>query len=520
MYRTSPHHRGGALSKPARVIAMLAGVCLVLGGCGLGGSDSTGGSDPAASTLRIGMASEAQNLDPPNFLLAGDLTRMDHLYEGLVSLNDDGSIAPALATSWEQLSDLEWEFVLRDGVVFHDGTEFDAASVEVSLERARTQSQGQGFLAVIEDVEVVNDLTVKLILERPFASILNNLTVPAAAIISPAAIETNEEELSQNPVGTGPYQFASWTPDTSMVFERFDDYWGEPAALAEVEFLPIPEASTRLSALQAGDVDVIENPPPNELSTIEESDGIYAIIEPRARPIFLGFNLETVPNVDLRRAVAYAIDQEAIVDSVLEGVGRAATTSLITPEFIEGFDPVGYEFDPEQARALVENLEPAELEIALTVPTERYLRDTQIAEVIVSQLADVGITASTTVQEPGIWYQSLLDHETEMYWLGWGLSTGDAADIFERVFRSGVVNNMSQFSDVRSDQLIDELASIPVGSSERDEVLEELQRIVVEEEILVVPIYHSANFYAARDGVQGFATTIAEMIDLSDVVVD
>lgn len=500
-------------------IAAIAALAVVAG-CGLGGSDTDGSGGDDDATLRIGMASEAQSLDPPNFLLAGDLTRMDHLYEGLVSLNADGSISPSLATDWEQLSDTEWEFTLREGVTFHDGEVFDAAAVETSLERARTQSQGQGFLAVIEDVEVIDDSTVVLVLERPFSSILNNLTIPAAAIISPLALEESGDDIATAPVGTGPYQFVSWTPDTSMVFERFDEYWGEPAALAEVEFLPIPEASTRFAALQAGDVDVIENPPPTEVATLEASEDLYAIIEPRGRPIFLGFNLETVPNVNVRRAVAYAIDQEAIVESVLEGVGRPATEGLIPPEFIEGAEPVGYPYDPEAARAELEGVDPAELEIEFAVPTERYLRDQEIAEVIVDQLSEVGITVSLNAQEPGTWYQSLLDRETEMYWLGWGLTTGDPADVFERVFRTDAVNNMSQFSDPASDALIEELATTPVGTPERLQILEDLQRTVVEDEVAVVPIYQSSNFYAARVGVQGFGTTITEMIDLSEVTVD
>lgn len=443
---------------------------------------------------------------------------MDHLYEGLVALNDDGTIAPALATEWEQLSDTSWQFTLREGVAFHDGDLLDAAAVEASLERASTGSQGQGFLGAVSDVVVVDDHTVTIELQRPFASLLHNLTVPAASIIAPDALTETGGDIASSPVGTGPYRFVSWNPDTSMLFERFDDYWGEPATLAEVEFIPIPEASTRYAALQAGDVDVIENPPPSELAGIEASDQMEAVIEPRARPIFLGFNLQTVPDVDVRRAIAAAIDKEAIVDGVLEGVGRPATEGLITPELVAGADSVGIEYDPDAARALLIGKDPEDLEISLTLPTERYLRDAQIAEVIASQLSEVGITVSLEVLEPGTWYQTLLDHETEMYWLGWGLATGDPADVFERVFRSGTVNNMSQLADAEVDALVDSLSVTP-DAEERQATFAELQQILLEDQVVVVPVYHSSNFYAVSSSVHGFATTLTEMIDLSAVTV-
>ncbi len=502
------------------VLALLAVAAMVLSACGgLSGDDDS--SDSGSKSLRIGMASDAQSLDPPNFVLAGDFTRDALAYETLVNLTNSGEFEPGLATSWKQLSPTEWEFTLREDVKFHDGTDFDSAAVKASLERAATQSQGKGFLGVIKEVQTPDPTTAVIVLSKPFSSILNNLTVMVAAIISPQALEEKDDkQLAKEPVGTGPYKFVSWTPDTSMVFEANPDYWGEKPTLEKVDFIPIPEASTRFSALQANDVDVIENPPPDQLGAIKSSDDLYEIIEPKARPIFLGFNLETVQNLKLRQAVAHAIDRNAIVDNVLEGVGTPANEGLVSPEFLTNDPPISLDYSPEEAKKLVAESGVKNPELSLTLPTARYLKDKEIGEVVQQQLAAVGIKLKLDVQEAGSWYQSLLDHKTEMYYLGWGMSSGDPADMLLRVFRSDSVNNMSQLNSPEIDKQIDSLATLEVGSAERSQVMQDIQREVVEDQAVVIPIYHMANFFAARKSVQGFHTTTSELIDLSQVTIE
>lgn len=500
-------------------LALALASSLALTGCGLSAAGSPSDGAAAPAVLTIGMSSDAESLDPPNFVLGGDFARTTLVYEGLVKLTNDGKFLPALATTWKQVSDTVWEFQLREGVTFHDGTAFDSTAVKVSLERAAKQKQGSGFLNMIESVEAPDPYTARLILTHPFSSILNNLTVPVASIISPAALAAKGDKISAEPVGTGPYQFSEWVPDTSMTFTRYDGYWGQQAALDTVTFVPIPEASTRYSALQSGDVDVIENPPPSELAAIKASKNMYPIIESKARPIFLGFNLKEVSDVRIRKAIAHAIDKEAMVKNVLEGVGRPAVEGLIPPEFIDNDPPIGLAYDPEESRRLLATAGARNLTIDLVLPTERYLKDKEMGEVLQQQLAEIGIKVNLKVQEPGTWYQSLLDHDTQMYWLGWGMSSGDPADMLLRVFQSKAVNNMSQYAQKDIDDAIASLSTIEVGSTERSQAMQDIQRRIVEEDVVVVPIYHMSNFYAARSGIQGFHTTTSELLDLSAVKV-
>jgi peptide/nickel transport system substrate-binding protein len=500
----------------ALVFLSIAG--LVLSACG--GLSGESGSSGHSTTLKIGMASDAQSLDPPNFVLAGDFTRDNLVYEGLVKLTNDGQFEPSLATSWKQVSDTEWDFKLRESVKFHDGTPFDAAAVKKSLERASTQAQGKGFLGMIKEVQTPDPMTARLVLTHPFSSILNNLTVPVAAIISPKALDEKGDKIAKEPVGTGPYEFVDWIPDTSMTFKANPNYWGKKAAVDKVSFIPIPEASTRFSALQAGDIDVIENPPPDQAASLKSSSDFYVITEPKARPIFLGFNLNTVPNPVIRKAVAHAIDRDAIVSDVLERIGNPADQGLVSPEFLKNDPPIKLDYDPAESIRLLKDAGLTNVKLTLTLPAARYLKDKDIGEVVQQQLAKVGITLKLDVQEAGSWYQSLLDHKTEMYYLGWGMSSGDPGDMLLRVFRSDSVNNMSQFKDPAIDAQIDSLATLKVGSVERNQVMQDVQRTLVEDDAVVVPLYHMVNFFAARKGVKNFHTTTSELIDLSDVTVD
>lgn len=498
--------------------ALAATLGLVLASCGLSSGDSSTTSD---TDLSITMATsvDAGTLDPPNFSATTDTARMDLIYERLTLLEEDGTISPWLATSWEQTDDTTWVFELREGVEFTDGTAFDGEAVKTSLERAAEAPQGSGLLGVIESVDVLGDHEVQLNLSAPFSGILHNLSVAAAGIISPTAIAENEDGLAQEPVGTGAFMLDSWNIDESMTLVRNEDYWGETGNVQTLEIVVIPEASTRLSALQAGDVDIIENPPTSERETIEASDSMNILLAQKAQPVFLGFELENVPDLELRRAIAMAIDTDAIVNDVIEGIGEPADNGFLPPHLLTPpeDDPIAIEFDPEGARAIVESEGLEGTEISLTLPQEYYLRDAEIGEVIQSQLADVGITLNLVIQDGGTWYSTLLEHDTEMFYLGWGITAGDPADTLTRLFRSDAVNNHWGFSGL--DEEIDQLASLEVQTDERNDLMNDIQRVLIEDQVAVIPLYQSVNYYATDASVDGFRTVRSVQWDFSDVTI-
>ncbi len=503
-----------------RSLAAALLVPLALAGCGLGGGESDGakGTADKDATLRIAMSADAQSLDPPNFSLNGDFARLDLIYDSLIRIGDGNKLEPGLATSWKQDSDTEWTFELRKGVKFSDGTELDASVVKTSLERASKASQGKGYLGVLKEVEAVDADTVKLHLTKPFSGLLNNLSLPVSAIVSAQAIKDKGDKLATEPVGSGAFTLKSWNPDEKMVLERNDAYWGPKPPVKTVEISTIPEASTRFAALQSGEVDVIENPPPSELQVIRDSGTMHELIESRNQPVFLGFELKQVPDVRVRRAIAMAIDKKAIVGDVLEGLPAVADKGLIPPALIEpAADPVNVDHDLEGAKKLMSEAGASNVTLDLVMPGNSYLKDKEVGEVIKEQLKQIGVTAELKVQESGTWFTSLLEHKTQMYWLGWSISAGDPADTLTRVFRSGAVNNMSGYSG--SDKEIDKLMLLPVKSAEREQLMNDIQRKLVEEEVVVVPIYYGSNFYATGANVSGFHTYRSTLWNLSEVAV-
>ena len=371
---------------------------------------------------------------------------------------------------------------------------------------------------MIEKVEVVNPAKVELHLSEPFSSLLNNLSVPVAGIISAKAIADAPKKLANTPAGSGPFVLKSWNPDERMVLERNEDYWGDKPGIKTLEILPIPEASTRFAAVQSGEVDIIENPPPSELEAIRGSNEIKEILEPKAQPVFLGFELKEVPDVKVRKAIAMAIDKKAIVDDVLEGIGEPADKGLLPPELITPADqPVNIPHDLAGAKKLMSEAGVGDVKLKLVSPAARYLKDNDVAAVIKAQLAKIGVTADLQIQESGTWFTSLLEHRTQMYVLGWGVTAGDPADLLTRVFTSGAVNNMAGYSG--ADKQIKQLATMQVKSEEREDLMNEIQRKIVMEDVVVVPIYHSKNFHAARSTVEGFGTTTANIWKLAQVSV-
>jgi peptide/nickel transport system substrate-binding protein len=495
---------------------------LALAGCGLssGGSGSGGGSGAAATkdaTLRIGTSADAQSLDPPNFSLNADFARLDLVYDSLIKIGDNNSLKPGLATSWKQDSGTEWTFEIRQGVKFSDGTALDAQAVKTSLERASKATQGKGYLGVITSVEVTGPSEVKIHLSKPFSGLLNNLTLPVSGIVSPTAIK-NGTKLATHPVGTGPYVLKSWNPDHLMVLTRNDQYWGAKGAVKSIEIYPIPEASTRFAALQSSQVDVIDNPPPSQLSAIKGSSQLRAVIEPKNQPIFLGFELKQVPDVRVRKAIAMAIDKDAIVKSVLNGIGEPADKGLIPPQLITpASTPINIPHNVAGAKQLIAQSGVKKLTLDLVLPSDYYLLDKDVNSVIKAQLAQIGVTANLKVQESGTWFTSLLGHKDQLYWLGWSMTAGDPADMLTRVFRSGMVNNMSGYSG--ADKEIDKIMLLPVKSAKREALMNDIQRKLVEQDAVVVPIYYSSNFYATSAKVTGFHTYRSTLWDLSKLAI-
>lgn len=306
--------------------------------------------------LIIAIGAEAENLDPITMMSSPAATISEHMAETLIYLDVDGTLQPQLATSWEPSEDdMYWDLTLREGVEFHDGTPFNAEAVKVNLDRFMADAPFAFLLGEVSEVEVVEEYLVRIHLERPFAPIASHLSHSFIAMHSPASLEALDEgEFVEGPVGTGPFVFDGWDRGQQIKMVRNDNYWGDAPQLDTVTFRFIPDEGSRVVALETGEVHAIMAVPPSEIARLQDVDGVDIVEETSVRVIYLGFNqdLELFQDVRVRQALNYAVDKEAIVNTIFEGVGSPSTAPIVPAIF--GYNEVGpYEYNPERARELL-----------------------------------------------------------------------------------------------------------------------------------------------------------------------
>jgi len=385
--------------------------------------------------LILAMGADPESLDPIDVSSSPAAMVMRHSLQALFDMTPGGDIVPLLAEDYEVSEDgLEYDIELREGIEFHDGTYFDAEAAKFNLERFLDEEAPFSFLIdEVEEIEIVDDYNLRLILDEPFAPLLANLSHDFVAMVSPEAVEEYGEDIGTNPVGTGPFEFVEWTRGEEVIMERFDDYWGENARVDRVTFSIVPEDSTRVVQVETGEAHAGMFIPPREMQRIEEDvDDVNVVEETSLRTIYIGFNHTKEPLDDekVRRALNYAVDNQAIVEQIMDGAGRPSDAP-ISPDVFGHAAQEPYEYDPERAEELLAEAGYEDgFEVTFHHPEGRYMMDNTIAEAVGSQLADVGVDVDLQTMEWATYldYMEVYPEESEheLFMLGWGAVTGDA----------------------------------------------------------------------------------------------
>jgi peptide/nickel transport system substrate-binding protein len=380
-------------------LALAAGLVLV-----------SGAAFAQRTDIVVGMQLEPPILDPT----AGAAAAIDevvyaNVFEGLTRFAPDGSVLPALAESWLVAPDgLSWEFTLREGVTFHDGTAFTAEDVVFSFDRAMAEgslnAQKQLF-AGINEVTAIDDVTVEIGLDAPKGSLLDNLAWGDAVIVSPATADGN----ATKPVGTGPFQFSEWVQGDRVTLTAYDGYWGEKPALERVTFKFISDPTAAFAAMMAGDIDAFPTyPAPENLAQFEADPRLQVIVGSTEGETILAMNNARAPfdDIRVREAVAHAIDRQAIIDGAMFGYGTPIG-SHFAPHNPAYEDLTGFvAYDPEKAKALLAEAGHADgFATTLTLPPPAYAR--RGGEIIASQLRAVGIEAEIVTVEWAQWLEQV-----------------------------------------------------------------------------------------------------------------
>ena len=375
-----------------------------------------------AQRLIIGMQLEPPVLDPTaNPAAAISEVLYGNVYEGLVQFAADGSALPRLALSWEISSDgLTYVFHLKSGVRFHDGSEFDAAAAKYSLERILAPGSAnpqRARLRAIRAVEVVDPLTLRVLLSRRSGGLLQSLAFGSAVMVSRASAMNNAVQ----PIGTGPFRFLRWRRGDSITLERNPDYQGPPALLRQVTFKFITDPSAAFAALMAGDVDAFSNyPAPESFSQFAVDRRFKVFTGTTEMETVLGLNERVTPlhNLLVRRAISYGLDRRAIIDGAMFGYGTPIGSHFPpgNPAYV---DLTGvYPHDTRKAKELLAQAGyPHGFSATLKLPPPSYAR--RSGEIVAAQLAQIGIRVKIENLEWAQWLDQVYTrHDFDMSIVG------------------------------------------------------------------------------------------------------
>ncbi|MCC7161974.1 MAG: hypothetical protein IT331_05750 [Anaerolineae bacterium] len=473
------------------------------------------------SRITFGAGGEPTTLDPHIQLTGVDEALLKTVYDGLIDwTGKPGEYVPALATEWSVSPDgLKWTFKLREGVKFSDGTDFDAEAVKFNVDRALA-SEGAAWRwePFVKSVRVVDKYTVEFTSPKPHAGFLDHISWGSTVFHSPAALEKYGDDLKRNPVGTGPFTLEEWKPGEFLRFKRNPNYWREGPNIDELIVRPIPDYSARVLALESGDVDVIQGVGVVDVERLKNTDGLKVEVFPSVRNMYLIPNMskELMAKKEVRQALNYAVDREAIVKNIMAGVTRPSNNYFSSNNF--GFiNPTpSYTYDPEKAKELLQQAGVAPgTKLTIMSTDGRYYGDRIVAEALQGMFNAVGFDTE-------IWQ---LEWPTYAQYM-WGVGSDDpnvqrrdmaltdygAQDpvfaTFAELFSDGGKNwppkggNATYNDTPELDKLIDE-AWATLDPEERKKPLADMQNLMAEEALRIF-IMEQSQVYGSKDGVTGF----------------
>ncbi len=410
-----------------------------------------------------------QTLDPAQAQDYASLKVIANIYEGLVKFKPGTfEVEPCLATSWETSKDgLRWTFKLRPGVVFHDGTPFNADAVKASFDRQSRQKEAPGNFSLVygmvDSVQVIDPLTVCFHLKFPYAPFLNNLALPfAAPVVSPAGPEKPGSGPARPPAGTGPFMPARWTPGKEIILKANPHYWGKKPALKQIIFRPEPDAGKRSRLIAGGKADVIDAAQ-EEIPYLAKK-GLQILRTPGADVSYLGFyaNKKPFQNPLVRQAACQAINQPQLVKDLFGDNAIAANGPLPPGILGHAAELRQPPFNPQQSRQLLAAAGyPDGLPITIiTYAGERPYNPAggeKLAQALARQLAGGGFQAAVRAYPWEKFKQALLQQEGDAFLYGWISDNGDPDNFLYTLFSSAQIAtglNATRYHNQRVDTLL------------------------------------------------------------------
>jgi len=489
------------------------------------GATAFGAAPAFAKDLRIALQSDADVLDPDQSRTFVGRIVYASLCDKLVDITPDLEIIPQLATGWTTSEDgTQITMTLREGVVFHDGTPFNAEAVAANIERSQTldESRRKSELKSIVGTEVTGEYEIVLTLAGPDATLLAQLADRAGMMVSPTAAAAAGADFGLNPVCSGPFSFTERVAQDRIVLSKFDDYWNADAInFDSVTFLPIPDTTVRLANLQSGDIDMLERLAATDLAQAEADSNI--IVDSAVSLGYQGitFNINNGERGDnpwgndkrLRQALSYAIDRNALNQVVFEGAFAPGNQAFPpTSPWYNSSLPVEAR-DIEKAKALLAEAGYADgLELDVQVPNTTV--PLQVMQVVQAMAAEAGIKINLTSKEFATLLadQSAGDYTASQ--IGWSGRVDPDGNNHQFVTTDGGIND-SKFSDPKMDELMNAARVAPTTDA-RKALYDEAKAIMLDE-LPRLFLYHQTWIWAYNDSLKGFTAYPDGMIRLENV---
>jgi peptide/nickel transport system substrate-binding protein len=407
------------------------------------------------------------------------------MFDVLVTADRNGQPVPELATEWNRIDALTWEFKLAENATFHNGEPFNAEAVQLSFERMQMEElapYNQIFRRTsLKEIVVLDDYTIQMITENPAPEFLYWLS--ESFIVPPQYYSENDLQfLAENPVGSGPYKLVEWVKDDHITFVANEDYFQGPPPIKDIVFRVIPEASSRMNELITGNVDLVTGLNPDQASRAN-SDVSRMISAQSWRKMHIGMaweGAEELKDVKVRQALNYAVDKQAIIDSVLLGASAPLQSVVNPPLNNPALEP--YPYDPEKAKAmLAEAGYPDGFTIKFQTPIERYGLDKDISQVVAQYLSDVGVMSELEVIEWGT-YVDMLDAKSfaqeGLYFMGYSTYIVPGPQL--GTLTCGALDNPAKYCNAEYDAMFEEFNTTDDDAARQD-ISNEMQALIWED---------------------------------------
>lgn len=457
-----------------KILVVLASMILLFTGCG-----EKNGAKKVKEELIIAQDGESKSLDIHQGNDGFSLRANRLIYSRLVEADENMQIHPGLAESWKQLDDKTMQFNLRKGIKFHNGDDFTAEDVKFSFERMMNSPRIAFVLPPIERIDIVDDYTVNIVTKTPFGPLLAHLSHPALGMVSKKLLTENPEALKEKPIGTGSYKFKEWIYGDKLVLEKNEDFYDKnERRLKYIIFKNVVEASNRAIGLETGEIDIATPISSVDEENIKNNPKLQLLTKPSISYTYIGMNMTKVPlnDIRVRKAINYAIDKQAIIDVILNGNGKIATSPIAPGVFGFTDKTKNYEYNVEKAKELMKE---AGYENGFTTSILVFSGEanTQTAEIVQAYLKEIGIDLKIEIVEVSA-YWDMTERGVHNLFLGsWGVVTGDADYGLYAMYHSsakGGAGNRDFYENEKVDELLDK-AKTEIDPETRKKLYEEAQ---------------------------------------------